>query len=276
MRRRVDLWSRRALVVAPLGAVEAHAHAATAWLFGVDGSFSIRESDSGRIQSDVRSAVVPLGRRHALECGGTTMAVVMLSPGWADHRCLYHARGFADDGRVIATSPSPETLAFFDALAAGAVPPNDVERRLQQLAGMAPASWAHDDRVAGAAARIAATPEINLSLAMMAHDQGISPSRLQHLFADDLGVSPRRLRTWLRLRRAGQLVGNGCSLTEAAHEAGFADSAHFSRAFRKTFGLPPSKVLTPTATIVTHAASPAPPALAVGDRTHNEAQRGRS
>jgi AraC family transcriptional regulator len=27
-------------------------------------------------------------------------------------------------------------------------------------------------------------------------------------------------------------------LTQAAHAAGFADSAHFSRVFRRTFGLP--------------------------------------
>ena len=32
----------------------------------------------------------------------------------------------------------------------------------------------------------------------------------------------------------------GSSLTEAAHEAGFADSAHLSRTFRATFGIAPS------------------------------------
>jgi AraC family transcriptional regulator len=34
-----------------------------------------------------------------------------------------------------------------------------------------------------------------------------------------------------------QLYANGSSLTQAAHSAGFADSAHFSRTFRRTFGL---------------------------------------
>jgi AraC family transcriptional regulator len=31
-------------------------------------------------------------------------------------------------------------------------------------------------------------------------------------------------------------------LTTAAHEAGFADSAHLSRTFRDTFGLAPSRI----------------------------------
>jgi AraC-like DNA-binding protein len=35
-----------------------------------------------------------------------------------------------------------------------------------------------------------------------------------------------------------EIYAAGASLTEAAHEAGFADSAHFSRTFRRTFGLP--------------------------------------
>ena len=37
---------------------------------------------------------------------------------------------------------------------------------------------------------------------------------------------------------AVQLYSEGKTLTESAHAAGFADSAHFSRAFRRTFGLP--------------------------------------
>jgi len=38
----------------------------------------------------------------------------------------------------------------------------------------------------------------------------------------------------------------GASLTEAAHAAGFFDSAHFSRTFRQTFGFAPSTVLGAT------------------------------
>ena len=36
---------------------------------------------------------------------------------------------------------------------------------------------------------------------------------------------------------------HGASLTEAAHAAGFASSAHFSTAFRDMFGMTPSELV---------------------------------
>ena len=45
---------------------------------------------------------------------------------------------------------------------------------------------------------------------------------------------------WCRLRAAAEIAMRGSSLTEAAHAAGFADSAHLSRTFRSMFGIAPS------------------------------------
>ncbi len=53
----------------------------------------------------------------------------------------------------------------------------------------------------------------------------------------------RRYRAWHRLRAAIREVVGGSSLTAAAHAAGFADQAHFTRSFRRTFGAPPSRGL---------------------------------
>jgi AraC family transcriptional regulator len=66
----------------------------------------------------------------------------------------------------------------------------------------------------------------------------LSGSRLRHLFVEQTGLAFRTYLLWLRLVRAVQLYSEGQSLTEAAHQAGFADSAHFSRVFKRTFGLP--------------------------------------
>jgi AraC-like DNA-binding protein len=47
----------------------------------------------------------------------------------------------------------------------------------------------------------------------------------------------------LRLTQALQYVAKGVRLTEAAHAAGFSDSAHFSRTFRTLLGIDPSSAL---------------------------------
>jgi AraC-like DNA-binding protein len=71
----------------------------------------------------------------------------------------------------------------------------------------------------------------------------ISPSRLTHLFTEQVGIPFRRFVLWLRLRRAAEYVWRTRSLTEAAHAAGFSDLAHFSRVCRATFGVAPTGLL---------------------------------
>jgi AraC family transcriptional regulator len=77
-----------------------------------------------------------------------------------------------------------------------------------------------------------------LSLESASRGIYLSPSRLRHLFVEQTGLAFKTYVLWLRLVRAVQAYAEGSNLTEAAHAAGFSDSAHFSRIFRRTFGLP--------------------------------------
>ncbi|MFB7939346.1 helix-turn-helix transcriptional regulator [Streptomyces sp. NPDC056049] len=71
----------------------------------------------------------------------------------------------------------------------------------------------------------------------------ISPSRLGHLFSEELGVPfPVYLR-WVRLRCAIELVRSGSTLTRAASGAGFSDSSHLTRVVHEMFGMAPSELL---------------------------------
>ncbi|MGE8501908.1 MAG: helix-turn-helix domain-containing protein [Pseudomonas sp.] len=65
----------------------------------------------------------------------------------------------------------------------------------------------------------------------------LSLSQLERLFGDQVGLSIRRLVLWRRLRLALAMVLRGSNLTDAAHAANFADSAHFSRTVRSLFGI---------------------------------------
>ncbi|AOE85121.1 AraC family transcriptional regulator [Pseudomonas sp. TCU-HL1] len=77
-------------------------------------------------------------------------------------------------------------------------------------------------------------------LAKLVH---LSPTRFSHWFVEQTGLPLRSYRKWSRLVGALQHIAAGRSLTEAAHAAGFADVAHFSRTFRNLFGVDPSSAL---------------------------------
>lgn len=53
-------------------------------------------------------------------------------------------------------------------------------------------------------------------------------------------VSAQQYRKHVRLAAATRALGRGSSILCAAHEAGFADSAHLSRTFRAQYGVSPS------------------------------------
>jgi AraC-like DNA-binding protein len=80
-------------------------------------------------------------------------------------------------------------------------------------------------------------------LAVLAGAVGLSASRVTHLFRDQVGISLRSYRRWVRLLLAADAVRGGASLTDAAHGAGFADVAHLHRTFRDQFGLRPGPLL---------------------------------
>jgi AraC family transcriptional regulator len=76
-----------------------------------------------------------------------------------------------------------------------------------------------------------------VTLPAAARHISLSESRARHLFVEQTGLPFKTYVLWLRLARAVALSARGHSLTQASHQAGFADSAHFSRTYRRTFGL---------------------------------------
>jgi len=80
-----------------------------------------------------------------------------------------------------------------------------------------------------------------VTLADLAGIAGVSPRQLNRLFRDKLGQSTMVYYRDLRLRTAQALLRNTpLSLTQVALATGFANSAHFSRAYAQSFGEPPS------------------------------------
>jgi AraC-like DNA-binding protein len=77
-----------------------------------------------------------------------------------------------------------------------------------------------------------------VTIADLARRACLSESRLMHLFTKQIGIPLRRYNLWLRVLAAERFIAQGkMSFTEAAHSAGFADSAHLCRTYRSMFGL---------------------------------------
>src|SRR5262249_6199075 len=80
----------------------------------------------------------------------------------------------------------------------------------------------------------------DFSLKALASISGLSQSRFMHVFTESTGVPLRPCVLWLRLQRACCDLMAGANVTAAAHSAGFSDSAHLTRAFRRMLGMTPT------------------------------------
>lgn len=83
--------------------------------------------------------------------------------------------------------------------------------------------------------------EAPFALASLAATLHVSPRELSRAFARHAGCTAGAVWRRMRLDHARwMLLSTSRSVTEIAVETGFADAAHFSRWFRRAFGLPPS------------------------------------
>ena len=99
-----------------------------------------------------------------------------------------------------------------------------------------------DDRIRAALEAIAGDPAKKISVAALAKDSGLSPSRLAHLFKRETGSSVIRTVLQSKLNEAPNLLANSSkSVAEIAAALNPASREYLSRLFKRHFGLPPSK-----------------------------------
>jgi AraC-like DNA-binding protein len=80
------------------------------------------------------------------------------------------------------------------------------------------------------------------AVAQAAVAAGIGERRLRQIFQSRLGTSPKAFAEKLRLNLAGQyLHQGGMTVAKVAELLGYSSPFHFSRAFKRQFGVPPSQ-----------------------------------
>lgn len=178
------------------------------------------------------------GALHRLEPSAQRVAILYLEPTSTLGR-IAHAQ--FRQMQVVAKPPRPE-LFWLVSAAIERSAPVEVENVLRELLQTRPTEIASSPDP-----RVSRVVELSLSTGLppaltdAAAMASLSRSRFSHLFARDMGIAYRAFAKWRKLLLAVQAVSAGADLTRAAHEAGFADSAHFSRTFADMFGLAPSQ-----------------------------------
>lgn len=213
-----------------------HAHHAIQVTIGLGGRFRV-ETASGAV-SEAACAVAP-DTEHCLAAEGL-VAHLFIEPESRDGRAIQTSLlagapiGLIPDGAVAEfRAEIARALTNGDADEALA----DIVRRLiEGMAGGRP-YVAQDWRVRRMIAHATEHVAEPVSLGDLVPVCGLSVSRLSHLFVEQTGLPFRSYLLWLRLTRAVAATAAGLTLTEAAHDAGFSDSAHLSRTFRRMFGV---------------------------------------
>jgi AraC family transcriptional regulator len=242
---RILLWRGGSLWIGLAGEPAGmHAHHAVQITLPFNGGAARFQMPGGRWKSYPR-AIVAAQQPHAFEARGQLMAQIFVEPESRDGRALqtrYRAQRIATLEDSL--SPEVESLAAgYEARASNADLIALAQSAVRKLAGASPTSAsAPDARIAHALELIRKRLGGPVSLKGIAQAVHLSPERFRHLFMEETGVGFRPYVLWQRLETALAAYVGGSTLTEAAQDAGFSDSAHFSRTFRKMFGIAPASV----------------------------------
>jgi AraC family transcriptional regulator len=206
----------------------------------------VRLQDSAGTWTSYSAAIVAAHEPHAFEARGQLVAQVFVDPESRPGRSLQ--RRYRKDGIVALQSATiarniADLAAFYKARASDTALIEGARAIISSLSGaIAEPVTPTDERIERAAQLVREQIEDSLPLGRIASAVHLSPDRFRHLFVAETGVTFRAYVLWLRLERSLTTYISGRSLTDAAVTGGFADSAHFSRTFRKMFGIAPASV----------------------------------
>jgi AraC-like DNA-binding protein len=237
------LWDIRdncTLFIGPLYYNASHQHGAPVFLTGLYGKFQLRLHGGDWLLC--RTAIIPAGVLHELDVGGEPIAVLYIESvvGGADvfKPLINNSRTL--NGALVGNGGEINCMRD---LYEDRYKSDWTTDALQDLLGYSKRraqAEAIDPRLTRIVDYLFEHGDDLTSVAALAAQVGLSPSRFQHLFSQQIGVPFRRYRGWNRMRQAIREVIRGHNFTTAAHATGFTDSAHFSHEYHKIFGTSPT------------------------------------
>lgn len=237
---RLYLWPHRLLFLGPGMEAGLHRHHAAQLCLGLDGPLRLRGRKDASWEEH-RGFYVPPDEPHEFMATATCTAIVYVEAESDEFAALQaRMKGAALTGFTDPLPRTVETLQQLTALGGSVLQADAVCLEWLGLAKAGQQRRTLDSRIGDCLALIRARLDQPIRLSSLAGALNMSPSWLSHQFTEQVGMPLRRYVLWQRLWRAVESALKGGTLTESAHAAGFSDSAHLSRTFRKNFGVAPS------------------------------------
>jgi AraC family transcriptional regulator len=225
------------------GIVPPHSHHAIQISLSLDTPLRLRTGD-GEWRSGLGAIVLP-DTLHSFDGAGAVTAMIFVDPECREGRWLRHSLT-----ETITEIPAELYTRCLSGLTSFSLAPLGARQVAELVTAVVhnlcvgpPPLRRLDARVVQALLLIRQSDASRIPLEQVAKKVFLSPSRFAHLFAEEVGVPFRRYVLWRKLSRAMLAVGRGMSLSAAAHESGFADSAHLTRTFYQMYGIAPSVML---------------------------------
>ncbi len=238
----LPLWPPLLATRGPGAKSALHAHHALHLVLALEGRLALRSSVR-EPWSEAAGVLTAPDVPHAIDASGCEVLLVFFEPESQIGVALTQTLGGVS--RSVSERERDALLRDADPLAIMQAHGADWSRRMVRTLGApaVPASRSIHPRVKQLLRLLRATSvEDAVSLEALAAQVKLSPGRLMHVFTESIGIPLRPYLAWLKLQRAAGAIVSGMPLAEAAHAAGFSDSAHMSRTFRRMFGVKPSEL----------------------------------
>lgn len=237
------MWRERALYVGASFDFSMHKHHAVQICVGIHDLFDVSFGKGDR--HHVRAALIAPDVPHQLYALDNEIAFVFLEPESTDYEALLSVNQDKRGFRVWDSINEKFAASFHLDSQTDEITAANLLTKTLEMVGIEPVvNSSIDERIARVLKRLDETKSAQCASEELESIACLSASRLQHLFKEQVGIPIRRYSLWTRIRYVMEQLNDGVRLTDAAIDAGFSDTAHFSRTFKDMFGVQPSAFMS--------------------------------